>query len=611
MQYKENETMDEKAVVKLDADGDVVKCAKDLAAGECGYKAGAKVCGACGAMAVSAKAEDEADPEDEMEESEEEMDEKAEDVMDDESDDEEKAEDDEEDDSEEKVAGAYIRRAVTNGPRRALRKRRRRRKGDGMAYDDGDDMDGEEEEKAADSETSIDEEIAELEKELAALKKERSEMMDGSDEDQDDDDEKMMSMHDMRKRGRARRMKSLEVSTDNSDEEIFSCFFDRKVYGASESVCENCPGGCKSANGGPNMLEIEGIAEDMFSGKVLDSGYGDVIDSFVVDVQRKDGKIVEAFFDGATGECLGWHMLLDDDFSQKSAMDSEQDIIDFDRAADIAIGQIEGKVLAVQPDLFEGMDSYAVEIDGVDGKSYDVYVGLDGEVLGYDEYTAEEAENIEAEAAEIALKRAYSDDDREKMAEDGLALPDGSYPIKDEDDLRNAIQAFGRAKDKDKAKAHIMKRAADLSMEELIPEKWTAKSDEGEEVDEVVESDDAEEAEIALKRAYDEDEREKMAKAGHALPDGSFPIKDEEDLRNAIRAYGRASDKQLAKAHIMKRALDLKLEDLIPENWVPKKVQEEAAEGTKDASDEFLLSLMEFEIINAEQEARSSLSDDI
>ncbi len=61
MQYKENEEMDElneKAIVKIDADGGVVKCAKGLGGDECGYKAGAKVCGACGAMAVLQKEDD-------------------------------------------------------------------------------------------------------------------------------------------------------------------------------------------------------------------------------------------------------------------------------------------------------------------------------------------------------------------------------------------------------------------------------------------------------------------------------------------------------------------------------------------------------------------------
>jgi len=69
-------------------------------------------------------------------------------------------------------------------------------------------------------------------------------------------------------------------------------------------------------------------------------------------------------------------------------------------------------------------------------------------------------------------KGMYSDEERMKLVEEGMALPDGSYPIKNVEDLKNAIQAYGRAKDKEKAKAHIMKRAKQLKAEELIPENW-------------------------------------------------------------------------------------------------------------------------------------------
>lgn len=69
-------------------------------------------------------------------------------------------------------------------------------------------------------------------------------------------------------------------------------------------------------------------------------------------------------------------------------------------------------------------------------------------------------------------KRMYSEEARMEMAKEGMALPDGSYPIKDKADLENAIQAFGRAKDKEKAKKHIMKRAKDLGLEDIIPENW-------------------------------------------------------------------------------------------------------------------------------------------
>lgn len=68
-------------------------------------------------------------------------------------------------------------------------------------------------------------------------------------------------------------------------------------------------------------------------------------------------------------------------------------------------------------------------------------------------------------------------------------------------------------------------------------------------------------------RDYSQEQREAMAKKGQALPDGSFPIADREDLENAIQAFGRASDPDAAKRHIKKRARELGLEELIPEGW--------------------------------------------
>jgi hypothetical protein len=63
---------------------------------------------------------------------------------------------------------------------------------------------------------------------------------------------------------------------------------------------------------------------------------------------------------------------------------------------------------------------------------------------------------------------------RERLAKEGKALADGSYPIRNALDLKNAIQAYGRAKpgSRGKVKRHIMKRAIGLGREELIPENW-------------------------------------------------------------------------------------------------------------------------------------------
>jgi uncharacterized membrane protein YkoI len=271
-------------------------------------------------------------------------------------------------------------------------------------------------------------------------------------------------------------MATLGFKSSEFDKDAYICSFDRKVYPGGTSVCDSCPGGCVSEKGMPSLIEVEGIAEDMFRGKVLDSGYSDEADLFVVDVERKDGKPVEIFFDGSSGEVMGWHLLNNEVMQVKSALENKV-MISFGEAADIAVKTVEGDIVAVEPDVFEGFDVYAVEIEGMNGKSYDVFVALDGEVLGYDEYTQEEASEIESEAAEIALKRAYNGDTRDNMAKKGTALSDGSFPIADDSDLRNAIQAYGRAKDKPAAKAHIMKRAIALGKEDLIPVSWVSKAD--------------------------------------------------------------------------------------------------------------------------------------
>ena len=41
-------------------------------------------------------------------------------------------------------------------------------------------------------------------------------------------------------------------------------------------------------------------------------------------------------------------------------------------------------------------------------------------------------------------------------------------------------------------------------------------------------------------REYSEAERAELARRGHALPDGSYPIEDCGGLHDAVSAYGRA-----------------------------------------------------------------------
>lgn len=72
------------------------------------------------------------------------------------------------------------------------------------------------------------------------------------------------------------------------------------------------------------------------------------------------------------------------------------------------------------------------------------------------------------------VKRKFSAGDRKKLADSGKALPDGSFPIEDREDLENAIHAYGRAKDKTAAKKHIIARAKDLGATDMLPDDWTS-----------------------------------------------------------------------------------------------------------------------------------------
>jgi len=175
-------------------------------------------------------------------------------------------------------------------------------------------------------------------------------------------------------------------------------------------------------------------------------------------------------------------------------------------------------------------------------------------------------------AAAVAELAKISEEERMALAEEGKAMPDGSYPIRNVDDLKNAIQAYGRSKASERkaVRKHIIKRARKLRQADLIPSHW-------------LHADSMEAAEkVAAMRAaitaaatgefrdYSEETREKYAEEGLALPDGSFPIENEEDLKRAIKAHGRAKDIELAKKHIVKRAKALGREDLIPEEWTSK-----------------------------------------
>jgi hypothetical protein len=103
----------------------------------------------------------------------------------------------------------------------------------------------------------------------------------------------------------------------------------------------------------------------------------------------------------------------------------------------------------------------------------------DDDVTGADvDPSMEETEVLdEAALAYIESFRDVPTDERKRRAEDGTAMPDGSYPIGNCDDLKNAIQAIGRASDPEATKRHIKKRKSALGCDEVeLPDGWAAEA---------------------------------------------------------------------------------------------------------------------------------------
>lgn len=77
----------------------------------------------------------------------------------------------------------------------------------------------------------------------------------------------------------------------------------------------------------------------------------------------------------------------------------------------------------------------------------------------------------------------FSTDQRKELSAKKMSLPDGSYPIRNVSDLKNAITSFGRAKNPELTKKWIIKRAKELDATDLLPEAWVVDSVEQSEKD--------------------------------------------------------------------------------------------------------------------------------
>jgi hypothetical protein len=137
-----------------------------------------------------------------------------------------------------------------------------------------------------------------------------------------------------------------------------------------------------------------------------------------------------------------------------------------------------------------------------------------------DEYAADDDEEL--------YFSSLSTEAREQAAKEKKANPDGSYPIRNVSELKDAISAFGRAKDKAQTKALIIRRARELKREDLIPDGWTS----GEK------SYSAEEVALAAYRVFEaEQRRERVDRALVATLEADLGELDRYALRGLAELF--------------------------------------------------------------------------
>lgn len=124
-----------------------------------------------------------------------------------------------------------------------------------------------------------------------------------------------------------------------------------------------------------------------------------------------------------------------------------------------------------QPHLFQKADASA-DGDGDEGDSHAFHPVRN--VCRVCRRPAEDHVSKAATPDEEVYKalQPLDDERRRQMAEHGIALPDGSFPIPDEAHLHAAIRLAGQAQDPQAAMQHIIERARAMGMEHALPPAW-------------------------------------------------------------------------------------------------------------------------------------------
>ena len=102
--------------------------------------------------------------------------------------------------------------------------------------------------------------------------------------------------------------------------------------------------------------------------------------------------------------------------------------------------------------------------------------GVTSPANGIDRFLVLKASGELEDATDARKASGFTAEERRRYAADGVAMPDGSFPIPDKKHLKAAIRMIGLTnKPKGAVRRHIIARAKALGLSDLIPSDWSKK----------------------------------------------------------------------------------------------------------------------------------------
>jgi hypothetical protein len=224
-------------------------------------------------------------------------------------------------------------------------------------------------------------------------------------------------------------------------------------YASSKPYFEKWSAEAAAASGGKSFGAVRAMHTPIAAGKLTDIAFDDNAKRITVVAKIVDDdewrKVQEGVYTGFSqgGRYVKRWADGDSGLTRYTADPHEISLVDLPCVPDATFdvvkdGMVEKRSFASRP---EANDSADADVDGDD-------------------------EDCDADKGEFSAAQCETD------AEEGVAMPDGSYPIRSAKDVANALRDCCRSGERADVKAHIIARAKAIGADSALPDDWTTET---------------------------------------------------------------------------------------------------------------------------------------